>query len=213
MGDTDYVMKRFVVHRRGEEAYGSREYLLLPPGATSQDAQADASIKAAAILAHRNIIFGARAFHNHPLKKVCLPLVEAALKDSSVQGEQPQAIATLYGLCEWINNGIKKEVKADIGSKELAKLQATDPTGFEAVQAIASGVPRQGHSVVGVGTYRDGEAGWRALAKEFTALGLSEEVELYKSRGGQLVGVEHLADKNPEYLKSAGGAMARMFFL
>ena len=80
------------------------------------------------------------------------------------------------------------------------------------VTAIATGIPREGHRVVGQGTFRDGEAGWEALAEEFINKELAEEVELYRAREGTVVGIEHLADTNPQYLKSAGGAMARLFF-
>ena len=94
----------------------------------------------------------------------------------------------------------------------------------DAIRAIATGVPRPGHSVVGQGTYRDGEEGWKALAWEYSNLatvpfsasngvpGL-EEVSLYKSRDGEVAKIEHLASVEAEYLKVAGGAMARMFFV
>ena len=96
----------------------------------------------------------------------------------------------------------------------------------DAIRAIATGVPRPGHSVVGQGTYRDGEQGWKSLAWEYSnlatvpfstssdggVLGL-EEVSLYKSRDGEVAKIEHLASVEAEYLKVAGGAMARMFFV
>jgi hypothetical protein len=40
-----------------------------------------------------------------------------------------------------------------------------------------------------------------------------EEVQLYRSRDGEVTTIEHLAHTEPEYLKEAGGAMARMFFV
>jgi hypothetical protein len=206
--DLSYIKKYYEIHRRGDAGYGSREYILLPPGKTLDDLKENSSIKAAALLAHRNMMFGGRAFHDLPLTQVCLPLVEAALKDCSSQGEQPQAIAALHGLCDWVQECIEN------GSSEaLTKLQKNDPTGFEAVQAIATQIPRAGHSVVGAGTYRDGEEGWKACATEFIQLKLSPEILLYTKCDAQLVGIEHLADTNPDYLKSAGGAMARLFFL
>ncbi|KAL9184397.1 hypothetical protein ACHAXT_002483 [Thalassiosira profunda] len=107
--------------------------------------------------------------------------------------------------------------------KEKSRIQMLD-----AVRAIATGIPRPGHSVVGAGTYRDGEKGWVALAKEYTQLvsadpdsvdassigrrGL-EEVALYKSRDADVTKIEHLAHTEQEYLKEAGGAMARLYFL
>jgi hypothetical protein len=39
------------------------------------------------------------------------------------------------------------------------------------------------------------------------------EVALYASRGGEVTTIEHLAHVRPEYLREAGGAMARIFFV
>jgi hypothetical protein len=71
--------------------------------------------------------------------------------------------------------------------------------------------------VVGAGTYRDGKDAWIALAWEYCQLASNrkglEEVQLYRSRDGEVTTIEHLAHTEPEYLKEAGGAMARMFFV
>mmetsp|Transcript_1208 Transcript_1208/g.2008 ORF Transcript_1208/g.2008 Transcript_1208/m.2008 type:complete len:339 (+) Transcript_1208:73-1089(+) len=95
---------------------------------------------------------------------------------------------------------------------------------LDAIRAIATGIPRPGHSVVGQGTYRDGAEGWKSLAWEYSNLatvpvdasnavtGL-EEVSLYKSRDGEVAKIEHLASVEAGYLSVAGGAMARMFFV
>lgn len=207
----DYIQKHYVVRRRGDPGYGSREYLLMPPGEALEDGSSSLPA-AAALLAHRNILFGARKGNAVDetticsLSELCPPLLEIAVKDAGENGDQPQAIANLTGLSDWV----KECLEGNGNSKELSKL---DPLILEAVQAIATGIPRKGHSVVGVGTYRDAEQGWKALATEFVELNLSEEANLYQMHGAQLVGIEHLADKNPDYLKSAGGAMARLFFL
>ena len=100
---------------------------------------------------------------------------------------------------------------------------------LEAVRAIATGQPRPGHTVVGAGTFRDGRRGWVALAREYSQLAINpnalaldasyvrtkglEEVALYKSREGEVTDIEHLAHTQPEYLREAGGAMARVFFV
>lgn len=151
------------------------------------------------------------------LVEACQKLVGVAKDDASAHGEQPQALASLHGLCDWVTSCINKDGE---GSLELTKIiHRRDETGddviYEAVKAIATGTPRPGHRVVGVGTYRDGKVGWEALAKEFatTQAKLAEEAELYRSMGGELVAVEYLADRSEKYLKSAGGAMARFFFL
>lgn len=100
---------------------------------------------------------------------------------------------------------------------------------LEAVRAIATGHPRPGHTVIGAGTYKDGRRGWVALAREYSQLAINpdalaldasyvkrkglEEVALYKSRDGEVTAIEHLAHTQPEYLREAGGAMARIFFV
>jgi hypothetical protein len=131
-----------------------------------------------------------------------------ALKEAGEHGEQPQAIASLVGLSEWIRDSLEKN-----DCETLTKLQTEDDLAFQAVKAIATGIPREGHSVVGIGTYRDGEEGWKVLAKEYISLQLAEEVNLYEQREARLTEIEHMADQNPGYLQSAGGAMARLFFL
>ena len=100
---------------------------------------------------------------------------------------------------------------------------------LEAVRAIATGHPRPGHTVVGAGTFRDGRRGWVALAREYAQLAINpnalaldssyvrrlglEEVALYRSHEGEVTAIEHLAHTQPEYLREAGGAMARIFFV
>jgi hypothetical protein len=204
------------------------------------------------------------------LVHVCLPLVQAALQDAGSQGEQPQAISTLHGLSSWIVNCLEGRIKSQV-LNNLLLLQSQQNTttttttttttsnddnsaaattaadiALGAVRAIATGIPRPGHSVVGVGTYHDAKVTWQALAKEYVQLSItkttpmaiktktsttsttltiqeqqqqqyyqygSQEAELYQAAGGQLVGIEYLADQQPSYLQSAGGAMARFFFL
>ena len=219
-----------VVHKRGELPYdGSREYLLLPPNIRLDDlSDGDPeNLIIASIRAHRNIVFGARVLRKDcsspsgcsssiTIDRVCPPLLRVALDDASSAGEQVQALSTLHGLCDWVVANLNNTVPPNIPrSVVLAQLMEQDHpiVLLEAVRAIATGVPRPGHSVVGQGTFRDGQTGWEALAKEFVQLKLGEEARLYQQEGGELVGIESLADTQPQYLKSAGGAMARFFFL
>eukprot|EP00571_Detonula_confervacea_P005658 CAMPEP_0172323798 /NCGR_PEP_ID=MMETSP1058-20130122/49612_1 /TAXON_ID=83371 /ORGANISM="Detonula confervacea, Strain CCMP 353" /LENGTH=360 /DNA_ID=CAMNT_0013039895 /DNA_START=58 /DNA_END=1141 /DNA_ORIENTATION=- len=141
------------------------------------------------------------------------------------------------------DNDSKKEEGNKLPSGKRANQKITNPSEdtfviqkktlrknmLEAVRAIATGEPRPGHSVVGAGTYRDGEKGWVALAREYTQLATNpdsvsldasyvgrkglEEVALYKSRDGEVTKIEHLGHAEPGYLKEAGGAMARLFFV
>ncbi|KAL7532719.1 hypothetical protein ACHAWF_004223 [Thalassiosira exigua] len=117
----------------------------------------------------------------------------------------------------------------DASTRSLPKNKKGRAKAIEAVRAIATGLPRPGHSVVGAGTYKDGREGWVALAREYALLSAadgmgssrpldvgirrSEEVALFASREGEITGIEHLAHTSPEYLREAGGAMARLFFV
>lgn len=210
------------VHVRGDLPYGSREYVLLPPHVTLEDLADEGSkhLKLASLQAHRNVIFGAALHYQqkdddlvakHTLTSTCLPLLDAAIVDASADGEQPQAVSTLHGLSAWVAACFQGQSQ----SKVLSKMQQ-DPeqaVSLAAAQSIATGIPRPGHSVVGQGTYRDGATAWEELAKEYVSLQRSEECQLYQARGAELVGIELLADTSPEYLRSAGGSMARLFFL
>uniref|UniRef100_A0A7S1ZC62 Uncharacterized protein n=1 Tax=Ditylum brightwellii TaxID=49249 RepID=A0A7S1ZC62_9STRA len=244
------IMKNAKVHIRGEK-YGSREYILLPSNLTidvndDSDASLESTIQAsklASLRAHRNIIFGARVYNvtttdaddeddstttmTTPLNLMtggCKRLLNVALNDAAEYGEQPQAIAALYGLCDWVSTCIhemERERNADQCSSEalLHIIQEQEKTGdsttYEAIKAIATGIPRPGHSVVGVGTFRDGQKGWETLATEYamTQDGLAQEAALYRMCGGELTNVEHLADRSEDYIRSAGGAMVRFYFL
>jgi hypothetical protein len=72
------------------------------------------------------------------------------------------------------------------------------------------------------GTMRDGRELWIRLAREYAPR--SDEVRLYRARGAEVAAIELVGsnksnsnskknDDDEEYMKSAGGAMARMFFL
>jgi hypothetical protein len=122
-------------------------------------------------------------------------LLDAALSDCSSTGEQPQALATVNGLCSWVALQFEllegKQIrKAPPESKVLQKYwqrRGTDQRGMmelEAVRAMATGIPRSSQqsmdsmertsgveqdpvTTIGLGTYRDGQILWEQLAKEY----------------------------------------------
>lgn len=211
----EYLLTDAVVHRRGDDDYGSREYVLLPSGLTLAQLQADPALKLASIYAHRNILFGARSYvTGASLIRACEPIFDVALPDASAQGEQPQAMSTLHGLCRWVKQQSEAEHPTSRTMQQLfIERQNQNVVAYDAVVAIATGVPRKGHGMLGAGTLRDGQEAWEKLAKEFCQQGGSEEVQLYQAHGAEVVGIEYLADKSEAYMKSAGGSMARMFFV
>ena len=191
------------IERLGEHPYGSRQYRLV-------DTTDDKVL--ASLHAHRNIIFGAKVHDGScSLLHSCRLLLKEAVQDAGCNAEQPQALAALHGLCEWVSQqGFEPSSTISETIKSLDKVQ------LEAVRAIATGIPRQGHSVVGPGTHRDAGDAWERLAREFIQTKPAsddDECVLFHTSGGQLVAIELLADTKPEYLQSAGGAMARFFIL
>lgn len=215
-----YLFKGAKVHRRGEDSYGSREYIILPSGLTLEQYQADPLLKLASIYAHRNILFGARSFvPGVSLIEACERIFDVALPEASARGEQPQAVSTLHGLNEWVTQQLQADFPSSAAIQQLRKdlmdhnKRDEAAVAHDAVTALARGVPRKGHGALGASTLRDGQVLWEALAKEFCKIGGSEEVKLYEAHGGEVVGIEYQADKSEDYMKSAGGAMARLYFL
>ena len=281
------VGDKFVIHRElgeGDNDYGMRRYLLLPRprGGESYDHRPPpAEGTVASLNANGNVIFGAR-MHARSSSAVddgdgylgeylaaCGTLLDVAMEDAAMNGQQVQALCALDGLCAWVRGCLdkdgegsdvltglmhgyqqpnrddaltitsqNKEKRAPVGGKRsntrvkdasvrlVLKKEAQRMQMLEAVRAIATGVPRPGHS--------DGRLGWIALAREYGQLASAttndegilgddlsynvgrrglEEMVLYKSRGGEVTKIEHLAHTHEEYLGEAGGAMARLFFV
>lgn len=209
----------------GGDEYGLRQYILIPEDTPLEIALKVDKLHLARLSANRNLIFGAkvvqRSLGNQSL--VCKPLLAKALNDVSSKGDIGVAMASLDGLCKWTSNALheleggNEQQKSDIESAEkvrkvLSKWKEDDDKVYEAIKAIATGIPRPGHSVVGQGTYRDGEEGWTQLAQIFVEDGLTEEGALYQSSGGTLKSIEHLADTTREGLMYSGGAMAKFEF-
>jgi len=198
---------------------GPRKYILVPDGTPLDLAKKVDKLHLARLSADGSLIFHAkvvqRSLGSHAY--VCKPLLDMALTDASSKGEAPQALASLEGLCKAISGAIQNEGQ-DVDkngsniSSMLAVLKANDSGSYEAIKSIATGIPREGHSVVGQGTYRDGEQGWKELAKEYVSSGLSIEAQLYLTNGGKLIGIEHLADMSREGLMDAGGSLAKFQF-
>ena len=221
--DVAFMLEHYQVHRREKEGTDgwSREYLLLPPDTYVPQVIQDPSLPAAALFAHRNVVFGARSFHGYDMTEVCVPLVIAAIEESEAiePGQQIQAVANLKGLSDWVARCFENKCQGSEVLMRLAKatgesdIDSKDLISLEAVRAIATGIPRPGHSVVGQGTFRDGQEAWEELAKEYISLGFSKETNLYEKLEGKLVSIEHLADRSAENMKSAGGAIARLFFV
>jgi len=141
------------------------------------------------------------------MESVCGPLIDMALNDANGTVE---GLASMPELCRWVSKGV--DGKESINALQKLIDEGGDQKYFEAIKAIATGIPRPGHSVVGIGTYKDGRDGWINLAMEHINMGHSDQGELYKSRNAKLVGIDYLADDSKDGLISSGGAIARFHF-
>mmetsp|Transcript_11051 Transcript_11051/g.16103 ORF Transcript_11051/g.16103 Transcript_11051/m.16103 type:complete len:287 (+) Transcript_11051:88-948(+) len=203
----------------------------------------------ASICVKRNIIFGARQHvkstskeegkNDKGLVKTCLPLLKRGLELAGSEGNQPQGLATLNGLSAYcrraLNNPETSEAMVELMDLAQNKGDESSAIILEAVQAVATQVPRKGHIIVGDGTYQDARPGWTKLAEEYATLrgpgnekdktiddGISNgvddfnlvegEPQLFQKMGATLVNIEYIGDENPRYWIQSGGAMARFFF-
>jgi hypothetical protein len=232
-----------LVYRRGDHPYGSREYLLVQPDNENTNQTLTHSSAGHHVLhlqnskqpmrilsclkAHRNIVFGARvlvpATHSPNgdattvtlMQDACRTLLRAALDDCSNDGEQAQAISTLHGLSAYVRDCLTGKVESPAWNQLMQDHK--DPSVLrEAVEAMANMTASAAKSpAMLVGPCTDGGAAWQALAREFVhhPTMRSDECQLYQAADAQLVQIELLADTEPSYLASAGGAMGRFFFL
>ena len=112
------------------------------------------------------------------------------------------ALVALPRLCSWARTGERWN--------DASVLSRSNGEACEAAEAIALGRPREGHSVLGRGTFAAAEPAWVALAEahieeDEEVLG---EILAYKSVLPGVFRAEHMADGDPDYLAVAGGAMA-----
>jgi len=148
-----------------------------------------------------------------------------ALQNASTYGDQPQGLANLDGLSAYVRRHLhllERSGGGDGASPALTKLRPVDEEEeekkvvYDAVRAVATQIPREGHSVVGFGTYRDARSGWSELAREYATLedgDVDGEASFFRASNGVFANVEYNGDSDEKYLRMAGGAMARFFFL
>jgi hypothetical protein len=179
-----------------------------PAGAASFDPGADLGSGAnadvlASIVQQESILYGMKTRRPLP-PSVAARLVRAAAETAAEAPEDKKltALVALPRLCAWARAG-ERWNDAEVLSKSNGE-------ACEAAEAIALGRPREGHSVLGRGTFAAAEPAWVALAEahmeeDADVLG---ELMAYKSVLPGAFRAAHMADGDPEYLAVAGGAMA-----
>ena len=157
----------------------------------------------ASIVQQDAILYGMKTRPPLP-PSVAARLVRAAAETAAEAPEDKKltALVALPRLCAWARAG-ERWNDAEVLSKSNGE-------ACEAAEAIALGRPREGHSVLGRGTFAAAEPAWVALAEahmeeDADVLG---ELMAYKSVLPGAFRAAHMADGDPEYLAVAGGAMA-----
>ena len=95
---------------------------------------------------------------------------------------------------------------------ETEAWEAYDEPSRGAIEAIALGRPRPGHSVLGQGTFRDAEKDFTTLALGFAGRAETGEAAVYREAGAHLAGINWLHDTSPEAMADSGGCTAAFHF-
>ena len=148
------------------------------------------------------LLIGAQVDPALSLSSIGVPLVRAARNELKVRGcERVMAVAPLSGLCEWVASTSAWE-RLDRAAADFAEEQP------DAVEAVAKGVPRAGHSVLGVGTYKAARPAFERLAMEYATRMLDDpdaEAAMYGSNGGALTGVNWMHATDEDALRDCAG--------
>ena len=123
-----------------------------------------------------------------------------------------------------MSDQIQPQLQLQTQPQPQTALQDDAQIVLEAIYSVATQIPRNNHSVVGIGTYTDARRGWSMLAKEYAEYNRNHEyckgkliregdAQLFQRLGGIFVNVEYIGDENPKYWEDAGGSMARFFFM
>ena len=154
---------------------------------------------------HTGLLIGAQVDPALSLASVGPPLIQAAREELQQRGvERVVAVAPLPGLCDWI---------VACTAWENANFDA-DQAG--AVEAIAKGIPRPGHSVLGQGTYKAGRGAIETLAMKYaTTVLMSDadaEVAMFSAAGAEPAGVNYMHATDPDSLRDCAGCTVSLRF-
>lgn len=137
------------------------------------------------------------------------PLVRAALKELKVRGaERVVAVAPLAGLCAWVS-------QHKLWEKLDASAPDHDPEQAGAVEAVARGVPRPGHSVLGRGTFAAAQPAFVRLASAYVAQAIGRpdpdsEAAMFVHTGGEVLGINWMQATDEESLRDCAGCTAHI---
>ena len=143
------------------------------------------------------------------LSAVGAPLVRVALDELKARGaERVVAVAPLSGLCAWV-------VEHRLWEKLDATAPDHDPDQAGAVEAVAKGVPRPGHSVLGQGTFAAARPAFERLASAYVAQAIGRpdpdsEAAMFVHAGGEVLGINWMQATDEESLRDCAGCTAHI---
>lgn len=133
------------------------------------------------------------------------PLVHAARAELQRRGaERVIAVAPLAGLCGWIVDG-ERWLHLDRSADGFDEEQPG------AVEAVARGEPRPGHSVLGRGTFNAAKPAFEHLALEYAKMMLhapDSECAAFRAADADLVGVSYMHASSEAALRDSAGCTA-----
>jgi hypothetical protein len=151
------------------------------------------------------IMIGAQVDPALTLSCVGEPLIAAARKELEAREvERIIAVAPLTGLCQWC---VDEQVwdKAKLNEEQAG-----------AVEAVAKGIPRPGHSVLGVGTFKAAKPAMERLAmvycEQVLKVNSDSEVAMFTAAGMEPFGINWMHANDPEALKDCAGCTVSMHF-
>ena len=151
------------------------------------------------------LLIGAQVDPALSLSTIGKPLIHAACDELRRRGAvRVMAVAPLPGLCSWIV------------TEEAWKRPELDADAAGAVEAIAKGIPRKGHSVLGQGTFKAGMASISMLALEYADAFLrhdaDSEVAMFLEEGAELARTNYMHAQDPESLRDCVGCTVALNF-
>jgi len=151
------------------------------------------------------LMIGAQVDPALSLGDVGAPLIAAAREELEArQVERLIAVAPLSGLCQWCVAETVWE-KANLNEEQAG-----------AVEAVAKGIPRPGHSVLGVGTFKAAKEAMERLAMVYCEQVLKtdpdSEVGMFAAAGMEPFGINWMHANDAEALRDCAGCTVSMHF-
>ena len=150
------------------------------------------------------LLIGAQCDPALPLAAVGSPLIDAARQELTTRGaERVLAVAPLPGLCAWVV------------SESCWSRPDFDAEAAGAIEAVARGVPRPGHSVLGVGTFKAARPAFETLALEYAkaiAADHDTEVAMFARAGAAVQSVNWMHSTDAEALSDCAGCTVTLRF-